>query len=324
MLAPNSEAGFEAWVGRKDSPERLSEYQITHHLSTHEQPAYSECYLETIDEPFEIRISKRHVARGNHVQKKFGKNAHMGYRAECRVDGISLSYSCWKERYKDKCWNQVIERDEDGKSYSSSLKFAPLQTTDDPDQVTIDANKLQNLGLIEITLTRGYWVEQARNDARGQGKPKKWKNDVADEKMKKTTDRREIENQGHRHSYNFVPSTPVPEYKFVFKYRPRAALMIAGIIDEPPPPSPEPARKRQTKRKRGSLFIDPSVEREDDDDNEDDVDVDVDVKPKVKIEGKRVKYLEDQVRMLSSELHNVRNGAKGTSKGHPVDLTLDD
>ncbi|WWC68599.1 uncharacterized protein I206_102529 [Kwoniella pini CBS 10737] len=313
MLALVSEAGFEAWVAKKDSDERLNEYQITHHPAADGQPPYSECFLETIDEPFEIKIAKKLIARGRHLVKRFGKTTHMGHRSECTIDGQRLSHSLWKEKYKDHCWSQILENDEEeGRCYSSCLKFAPLQTTDDPDQVNIDNDRLKNLGLIEITITKGLWVEQGA--MRGGRKQKnKLTNAIADERAKNTVDRREVANPYRRPGCDFVPSTALPDYKFVFKYRPRASLIIAGIIDEPtPPPSPRLARRLTGKRKRSSEAVESIPLKEEIDD----------IKPH--LDRKRVKYLEEQVQMLSSELRTVRSGGRGQSRADPVDLTLDD
>nr|XP_019012042.1 uncharacterized protein I206_02880 [Kwoniella pini CBS 10737]OCF50823.1 hypothetical protein I206_02880 [Kwoniella pini CBS 10737] len=341
MLALVSEAGFEAWVAKKDSDERLNEYQITHHPAADGQPPYSECFLETIDEPFEIKIAKKLIARGRHLVKRFGKTTHMGHRSECTIDGQRLSHSLWKEKYKDHCWSQILENDEEeGRCYSSCLKFAPLQTTDDPDQVNIDNDRLKNLGLIEITITKGLWVEQGA--MRGGRKQKnKLTNAIADERAKKfaytvnTVDRREVANPYRRPGCDFVPSTALPDYKFVFKVLPSesffnnsrnyrqvcsfligwfySSLMSSQFIDEPtPPPSPRLARRLTGKRKRSSEAVESIPLKEEIDD----------IKPH--LDRKRVKYLEEQVQMLSSELRTVRSGGRGQSRADPVDLTLDD
>ncbi|WWD05693.1 hypothetical protein V865_003774 [Kwoniella europaea PYCC6329] len=321
MLGESTGAAFEAWVGDKETGERLNEYQIEHHPAEDGQPAWSECFLETIDEPFQIKVVKTDLdSASGRGSRSSHRQAKQGISCVCTIDGESLSYSIWFDDSKSHGWTSVYEKDEmDGKVYKASLNFAPLPTTDEVDKITIDDNKLKQLGVIEITIHKGYYMPAGPAGI----KCSNIKVGTADEKAKKfsytvgTSNREEVrETDKVRTSYTFYPYHPlVKDYRFVFKYRPRAMLVHSGIINEPPP---LPQRlsgppRNNSKRKRNSEHSEVTLISDDENEGRD-------VKPD--LERKRVKYLEDQVKKLSSELNNLKKGGK--SKVDAVDLTLDD
>ncbi|WVQ64948.1 uncharacterized protein L199_003118 [Kwoniella botswanensis] len=318
MLGESTGAAFEAWVGDKATGERLNEYQIEHHPAEDGQPAWSECFLETIDEPFRIEVVKMGLdSASGRGSRSSHRQAKQGISCVCTFDGESLSYSIWFDDSKSHGWSGVYEKDEmDGKVYKACLNFAPLPTTDEVDKITIDDNKLKQLGVIEIMIHKGYYMPAGPSGI----KCTNIKVGTADEKAKKTSNREEVyDTYKARTSYTFYPYHPlVKDYRFVFKYRPRAMLVHSGIINEPPPPPPltqwlSGPHRSNSKRKRNFEHSEVTL-------ISDDEIVGRDVKPD--LERKRVKYLEDQVKKLSSELNNLKKGGK--SKVDAVDLTLDD
>ncbi|WWD05695.1 hypothetical protein V865_003776 [Kwoniella europaea PYCC6329] len=276
MLAQGPAVGLEAWVEGKDDRKRLNEYQVQHHPARNGKSSYTECFLETIDERFVITVSKR-----DHPL------ARQDFRTSLSVDGSMIDQVAWLKTSSRLEWAELWEKHGD-KARRSSLKFAPLPTTDDPTKVTIDPQAMKELGWIEITLELGefaYSVTSAESTVC------------------------ELPSILH---YAFTPDKNRKfTHRFVFRYRPRPVLVQMGIIDEPEqapsPPPPRPARKRK------SDVIDIEVTPEGEGEAGD-------VKPD--LNAKRVRYLEEQVRLLADQLKRSRNGSN--VKDDVVDLTLDD
>nr|XP_019012043.1 uncharacterized protein I206_02881 [Kwoniella pini CBS 10737]OCF50824.1 hypothetical protein I206_02881 [Kwoniella pini CBS 10737] len=269
MLAQNHAAGFEAWVEGLDDQKRLNEYQIEHHPATEDKSSYTECFLETIDEPFKIMVNK---------PVKHNRNTE--FRSTTKVDGHVLESFVWLKGYLTLWWDEVLEQ-EGGKTYTSKLKFAPTLTTDDPNQVTIDKAALSTLGTIEIILEKGKFAPSRM----GNAQTTKIQAGVAHEESKKfsysvtTTDRKPYEPQE-----NEPESSPTP----------------------PPPPR---------KRKRYSEVIEIDTDEE-----AVDIKGEEDVKPN--LTAKRMKYLEEQIKLLSGQLKQ-KSKDKDADNGI-VDLTKDD
>ncbi|WVQ64946.1 uncharacterized protein L199_003116 [Kwoniella botswanensis] len=276
MLAQGQAVGLEAWVQGKDDRKRLNEYQVQHHPAKKGESSYTECFLETIDEAFVITLFKR-----DHPL------ASQDFRTSLFVDGSMIDQVAWLKTSSRLEWAEVWEKHED-KARRSSLKFAPLPTTDDPAKVTIDPLTMKELGSIEITLEPGefaYSVTSAESTV--------------------------CEPPSVLH-YAFTPGKNRKfTHRFLFRYRPRPVLVQMGIIDEPepspPPPPPRPARKRKAD------VVD--IEATSEGDGEEG-----DVKPD--LNAKRVKYLEEQVKLLADQLKRSRNGSR--DEDEVVDLTLDD
>ncbi|WWC87926.1 uncharacterized protein L201_002826 [Kwoniella dendrophila CBS 6074] len=312
MFGRDAGIHFDAWVGNLSNEERLNEYQITHHPASPGQSAWSECFLEATEDEFQVKISKRATFLTKRKVKK-PKDGILGIHCDCMIDGQRLPYNVWWDRKPEHQWKCIVEKDEiDGKMYHANLKFAPLQTTDDPDQVTVTSQTSQKLGTIEIILWSGYFIPGPKQAIATSS----LRNDVADEKSKKfsytvsPSTRTEMQ-QTHASSVHIHALTLNPDYKFVFKYRPRPVLLHTGIIDEPAPPPqaiPDPPKRKRSLAVEQAILV------------EDDENIDRDVKPD--LERKRMKYLEDQVKKLSSEQKHLRKSGK--TKAEAVDLTLDD
>ncbi|WWC96922.1 hypothetical protein V866_003797 [Kwoniella sp. B9012] len=302
MLAQGPAVGLEAWVEGKDDRKRLNEYQVQHHPAKNGESSYTECFLETIDEPFRIVVGK---LAGKYRVKEF--------RAEVRVDGSPLDSRAWLWKDRLVTWDQLIHQDADG-CKKSSLKFAPLPTTDDATKVTIDPITAKEVGTIEITLTLGSYgrghireVDSFRLDTGTvHEKGKKFAYSVS------TADSAICERPKMMYYTLVEDPTSKFSHRFIFRYRPRPVLVHMRVIDEPEAsPSPPPARPA---RKRKSDVID--IEEATPEDKEEEGDV------KPNLNAKRVKYLEEQVRLLADQLKRSRNGSN--DKDDVVDLTLDD
>ncbi|WWC68600.1 uncharacterized protein I206_102530 [Kwoniella pini CBS 10737] len=298
MLAQNHAAGFEAWVEGLDDQKRLNEYQIEHHPATEDKSSYTECFLETIDEPFKIMVNK---------PVKHNRNTE--FRSTTKVDGHVLESFVWLKGYLTLWWDEVLEQ-EGGKTYTSKLKFAPTLTTDDPNQVTIDKAALSTLGTIEIILEKGKFAPSRM----GNAQTTKIQAGVAHEESKKfsysvtTTDRKPYEPQESMH-YSFkAEHVGKIFHRFIFK-----VLVHMRIIDEPEssPTPPPPPRKR--KRYSEVIEIDTDEEAVD-------IKGEEDVKPN--LTAKRMKYLEEQIKLLSGQLKQ-KSKDKDADNGI-VDLTKDD
>ncbi|OCF57876.1 hypothetical protein L486_03897 [Kwoniella mangroviensis CBS 10435] len=192
MFSKGSEEGFEAWVESKDKRERLIEHQECYHLSSADQSPRTECFLETIDQPYIICI------------KKLPNLAYKGdWKCDIWVDG-------------------------------SSLKFSPLLTTSDQEDVTLTQSEIKRLGTIIIQLTPGTWKLVGAGPPQGiKINPK-----VGDEKAKKfahttsLTDSRPV-HYTSSNLYRFLPTQPEKiSYQFTFKYRSRVKLKLMRVIEE--------------------------------------------------------------------------------------------
>ncbi|WVF65818.1 hypothetical protein IAT40_000555 [Kwoniella sp. CBS 6097] len=291
MIGLGNGEGFEAVVENKTTSESLNEHQIQHHPAQDGKSAYTECYLETIDEPFRIKISKLPTM-----------DLVTDWHCRCTIDGHDLDYPIWYNSVPFHDWDKVYQ-DEGGQVYSSDLIFAPLPTTDDKDEITFDPLAWNTLGSIELVLRRGAFTPSA------MAKPfvASLTQGTADEKAKK---------------FAYTVGHPGETYyRFIFKYRPRAVLIQHHIIEEPEVKEPPPLL-RQRKRARTSVDTLQGQTKEDetdiDGDNSDDDESDEsgDVKPDV---TKRMRLLEEQVRNLRSENERLRAG--DSSFDEPIDLT---
>ncbi|WWC87922.1 uncharacterized protein L201_002822 [Kwoniella dendrophila CBS 6074] len=309
MIPDDPVIGFEAWIENKESKVKLNEYRSERSAAKVGESSYTGCYLETIDEPFRICMSKSP-----------GYIDDSDVRISVHADGNQLYRRAWLKGDNAEQTFTQLQEEKDGKYQTSLLRFAPLPTTDDPDKVTVNPATMQNIGIIEITLECGSY----RKVGYKEDQIFKIESKIADEKEKKFaysvsgTDTTICERPKSMH-YRFTPREE-GEYlhRFIFRYRPRLALIQMGIIDEPEesvsPPLPPPPIRR--KRKSEIINVD-----EDEDDKPDIGDrVTEDIKPD--LAAKRVKYLEEELRRVNSQLRNSRKAEK--SKNDSIDLTLDD
>ncbi|WVQ93454.1 hypothetical protein IAU59_000528 [Kwoniella sp. CBS 9459] len=145
MKSEGEGKGFEAWVESRDGRVRLNEYQVEHHPTRDGKSAYTECYLETIDDPIRIKVAKLPTL-----------TLKTDWSCRCSIDGNDLSYSVWLAKFPTHRWKRIYQKD-GNQHYICSLQFSPLPTTDDATQVTIKPTAWKDLGSIEITLQRGTW-----------------------------------------------------------------------------------------------------------------------------------------------------------------------
>ncbi|OCF57875.1 hypothetical protein L486_03896 [Kwoniella mangroviensis CBS 10435] len=301
MLAQGPAVGVEAWVEGKDDKKRLNEHQVQHHPAKNGESSYTECFLETIDEAFVITLSKS--------DHRFDRHA---FRSSLFIDGSVVKNTAWLKDSPSMEWDEVWEK-EGNQMKKSYLKFAPLPTTDDQTKVTIDPLTMKSLGTIEITLERGKFRESGVQQVHTH----QLKNGTIHEKGKKfaysvtAADSTVCERPSMMH-YTFTPDQNRKfTHRFIFRYRPRPVLVQMGIIDEPEPSPPPTPPRAARKRNADAIDIEAISEGEGEEG---------DVKPD--LNAKRVKYLEEQVRLLADQLKRTRNGSK--DKDDVVDLTLDD
>ncbi|WVQ64950.1 uncharacterized protein L199_003120 [Kwoniella botswanensis] len=145
-MLSNQPKHLEACVESNVDGKSLNEYEVIHHEKDQDGYPYTECFLETIDETFTIKIKKNDVALFER---------HEWYSI-CRVDGLRLPGSVWKHKLIN-TFDTLKER-KDGKVYESKLKFASLATTDEEEQVTIGSDVLKKLGTIRIDIQFGEWI----------------------------------------------------------------------------------------------------------------------------------------------------------------------
>ncbi|WRT65739.1 uncharacterized protein IL334_002687 [Kwoniella shivajii] len=297
MLSDGDGAGFEAWVEGKNSKIRLNEHQVRHQAGNDGGPPYTECFLETNDEPFRIKIQKSPSTHGQ-----------SDYRCRAYVDGTLLGPSVWRSENESMGWDHIYQKS-GGEHFSVSLQFSPIS-----DEVTLDLSKMKSIGNIELVLEKGAF----RFKRRGRDSITDLVNGTADEKSKKGTIPEKTE-ESQVDYYTFIPSKRDKHfYRFVFKYRPRVVLVQTRIIDEPEIEDSATAPMIRPKRKRYSGVID--MVDTDEEKVKEEEEEEEDTKPNIK--AKRIKYLEDQVRLLSSENKQLREG--GSSIRDPVDLTFDE
>ncbi|WVQ64955.1 uncharacterized protein L199_003125 [Kwoniella botswanensis] len=281
MLSVGNAIGFEAWVEERKDKIRLKEYQVTHHPAKGKESAYTECFLETVDQPFRIQISRLPNLKD-----------HRDIRLSPYIDGNLLLAKAWLKDHKSCQWDHIVQKQEQGKreTIKSSLYFTPLPTTDDRTKVTISPETLRTLGTIEIVLEVGSY-KPTGYEARHTSKLDK--KGTIHEKTKKLPyaisavngEQYELPRTMH---YIFTPAAKGSKlYRFLFKYRPRPALVFLKVIDEP-------AQSHYVSRvsiKRKSSSVGEAIEVVDDQEGE----------PNPSLQAKRVKYLEEQVRRLSSQ-----------------------
>ncbi|WVF65819.1 hypothetical protein IAT40_000556 [Kwoniella sp. CBS 6097] len=313
MLSEVTGKGFEAWIETKDNKKRLNEYRVKHHPAQDGKSAYTECFLETVDEPFRIKISK-------------------------------LPSIKWKRDWKCRCL--IDGHDEEDQYYTTELRFAPLPTTDDAAQVTLDPKAWNTLGSIELALSRGRLVDA------GDGGPvvATLTQGTANEKAKKfpytvkTGDRQALCSSLHSMCRFYEAFPGDIYYRFLFKYRAQAVLVKLHIIDEPvlqQAHQSSPSVLTAVEQEEGSLadkavsqmdagssvFRATAVKREKKRPRLEGLIIDLSPDDEVyKAEkiaaAKRMKFLEDQNRALRSENKRLRAG--NTSVDEPIDLTSDD
>ncbi|KAK8861607.1 hypothetical protein IAR55_002430 [Kwoniella newhampshirensis] len=222
MFSSPAVPDLEAWVENATSGGRLNEYQISHEAKTHAGYPTTTCFLETIDEPFIIKIKKPcHLV------------PEAEWRADLTIDGRKLNGSRWSKGHT-KSFDHVRER-VDGSFYKSQLSFTPLTTTDDDAKVTIDAKTLREVGSIEIRLQYGYWHKLVQRTAlRSRSFPGVG---IVHEKSKKmgytvhATNRRPARESPPGRGAQFVPIPGgLQFYRFKFQYRSKPALEALRII----------------------------------------------------------------------------------------------
>ncbi|WVR03783.1 hypothetical protein IAU60_000778 [Kwoniella sp. DSM 27419] len=304
MRSEGKSKGFEAWVEGREDQRRLNEYQIQHREARGDDPAYTECYLETIDEPFAIV-----------VRKTSKMNITSQWKASCHVDGIYLGQSYWSQTVSSRRWNDLAVTSDDGVKLAT-LRFGPMATTDDPSKVTLKGEQLKRIGTIEIELRAGTWQHSGRGPAKGVS----LKPGTAAEKAKKMGYNVIAVVQGptsgnvNRDTYTFKPANSTAYHKFIFKYLPRVELLRIRIIEESPKPQDSATTlQRSHKRKRPSSAYDLTSPDESGGAN-------ADVKPD--LIAQRIRYLEEQVRALSGENKRLRTTGP-QAEDESIDLTLD-
>ncbi|WRT65738.1 uncharacterized protein IL334_002686 [Kwoniella shivajii] len=312
MLSEGKAAGLEAWVEGMDSKNKLNEYQIRHHDAIGDEPPYTECFLETTDESFAIQVRKLHT---------FSDTTDL--HSEAYIDGnpIGSGYGV-RIGVKHFKWDKLLIR-EDDQYHKINFKFCPLPTTDDPLKVTIDPTAIKRLGTIEIT----FWPGFCHHDGLHAEAVTKLTSGIAHEGLKKYLSTRNLSmtpdglyrgankiacEQPRVVGYRFskLDKENSPSYRFVFKYRPRPVLVLMRIIDEPEQEERSMPFQPRRKRKIPAGAVDISSDTEEGED----------VKPYRAF--KRIRYLEDQLKNLTSRMKKASNEKAG--KADIVDLTLDD
>ncbi|WWC96914.1 hypothetical protein V866_003789 [Kwoniella sp. B9012] len=302
MLSEGKAVGFEAWVESKNDKIRLNEHQVTYHPQEGEGLAYSECFLETIDQPFRIKICRLPILKDRRdIQLKL------------YIDGNLLKTQAWQD-HKPTCeWDRIILQQEQGtaQTVQSLLRFTPHPSTDDPDEVTITSDDMQTLGTIEIIMKVGSYSPACYRSST----PSTMKDiGVVNEKERKlpystsATDCHKYEVKPSRH-YKFTPASEGSKlYRFLFKYRPRPALILLGLIREPArsPSLPRASLKRKFSPVKDAVHLEDHQES-----------------PPSSQQAKRIRYLEDQVQRLSSQQSQTLEAARKNDE--IIDLTsIDD
>ncbi|WWD05685.1 hypothetical protein V865_003766 [Kwoniella europaea PYCC6329] len=225
-------------------------------------------------QPFRIRISRLPNLKN-----------HRDIKLSPYIDGNLLLAKAWLRDHDSCQWDSIVQRQGQGKrgTIKSSLYFAPLPTTDDLTKVTISPQALTTLGTIEIVLEVGSYKPtgyEARHtselDEKGTIHEKTEKLPYAISTV--NGEKYELPRTMH---YIFTPAAKGSKlYRFLFKYRPRPALVLLKVIDEP-------AQSHYVSRanlKRKSSSIGEATEVVDDQEGE----------PNPSLQAKRVKYLESQ------------------------------
>ncbi|WVR03784.1 hypothetical protein IAU60_000779 [Kwoniella sp. DSM 27419] len=309
MLSQGEGKGFEAWVEEAVSRKRLNEYEVEHHAAAGEDPAYAECFLETVEKPFRITVKKLPALR-----------IHSDWECHCYVDGNSLDYPVWHKAHKSIDWD-FIQEERAGRLHKSALK---QMTTDDPDLVTLhlDADTLETIGVIEITLRRGGYSA----DGRKRKPVTSVETGIVHEKTKKflytiaggdshvdrveTTDYWTFRPYGDGELF----------YRFVFKYRAGPVLEKLGV-KEPAQfngsecnKSTQKAHFEKAKTRSQAIRVSPEpVARRDP------VYIDLTIDEPSFQEQARLRWLEGRVRELAEDNERIRAGGKGIVTA--VDLT---
>ncbi|WVW80190.1 hypothetical protein I302_102167 [Kwoniella bestiolae CBS 10118] len=310
MLSEGKAVGFEAWVDSKEDKIRLNEYQVTHHLAQGEKSAYVECYLETIDQPLRIQISRLPTLEDRRDIK-----------VSTHIDGNLLRAKAWLGGEVSCRWDKIVQESATGEEgfITSSLHFTPLPSTDDPTKVTFSPNVLTTLGTIEIILQVGSYRANRR---KGQSVSSAITsgNRVVDEKERKLPYAISARNDKKYDlpmlmHYTFTPvSTGSRLYRFLFKYRPRPSLIHLGIIEsetqEPEKPFTPPTPQTSLKRKLPPFTTEIDLE-----DKEDQV-------VGSQRQAQRIRYLEERIKILSSSQKETLEAAM--ENGEVIDMTSED
>ncbi|WVQ78121.1 hypothetical protein IAT38_000202 [Cryptococcus sp. DSM 104549] len=140
---------------------------------------FSECYLETIDEPFDITLS-----RTGDLLTTCDINAFTD------IDGQHIKSMSMADGRATAHFGTYKYADEEGRLVQSVLRFRPLPTTDDPDEATVTEAQVDRLGTVEVTFRMGerreFWVDG--RGGRGGGMRRNSRAlevGVADERIKK-------------------------------------------------------------------------------------------------------------------------------------------
>ncbi|WWC60342.1 uncharacterized protein I303_102913 [Kwoniella dejecticola CBS 10117] len=210
--------------------------------------------------------------------------------------------------------DRVYEKRE-GKTFESALRFSPLATPDDQAAVTLNGAQLMHLGRIDVVFRYGSFPpigkgsHQGREVAAGiadenSATTKPSKEVVLPEKLLWTCDS----------ASNWEGKVG---YRFVFNYRPGIVLRQMGIIEATPKPIVEQSVSQGKKRARPQ---DVDSARSDVDELKEEEETDV----KPDMQASRDRYLEDQVKMLSSQNKQLRKkGATKIPKKEVIDLSID-
>ncbi|WWC87924.1 uncharacterized protein L201_002824 [Kwoniella dendrophila CBS 6074] len=294
MLSEGEAAGFDAWVEGKEDEKRLTEYQVKHHRAAKGESSYTECFLETIHQPFRINLRKLEDFK-----------ELWDFRVIIHIDGNAFDCRAW--RYVDNIflisWGSAL-KEKDGGHFTSDLVFAALPTTDDPEQITINHLTSKNLGTIEVAIDRvvcesgNLQEEETPYDGFIYG--------TLDEKGKNSANMVPCK-RGEIIYCNLEPGSEKPFHRFVFHYRARPVLIQMGIIVDPDNLPGLPLAQR--KRKRSSFFLDPVIGSDEED-----------VKPDLRIT--HLNYLQDRIKALTARIKSAENGI--IEQRDVIDLTADD
>ncbi|KAK6907391.1 hypothetical protein I203_101385 [Kwoniella mangroviensis CBS 8507] len=280
MLSEGKAVGFEAWVESKDDKIRLNEHQVTYHPPEGEGLAYSQCFLETIDQPFRIKLCRLPTLKDRRdIQLKL------------YIDGNLLKTQAWRDHRPTCEWDRIIFQQEQGTAptIKSLLRFTPHPSTHDPDEVTITSDDMQTLGTIEIIMKAGSYSPACYRSATPSTMKKIGVVNEKERKLPYSTSATDCEKYEVKPSRHYKLRS-APEggklYRFLFKYRPRPALILLGLIHEQAksPSPPRASLKRKVSPIKDAVYLEDHQES-----------------PPSSQQAKRIRYLEDQLQQLSSQ-----------------------
>ncbi|WVQ78814.1 hypothetical protein IAT38_000905 [Cryptococcus sp. DSM 104549] len=262
----------------------------------------TECFLETIDSPFSVHMTKDNAKVPKH-----------DWKVEGFFDGRLFTCSTCMKAGKE--WSQAeVEEMVDGKMYKAALSFTRLATTYEPELATVEKDKYSSLSSIEIQLEYGRLLRPTRKKIATVDLGAM----TADEKKAKKTQDRKVVEDTLETAYDFYPVNGKPEdgsyYRFVFKYRPRFLLKLWRVIESSDSEDEEPPSKKQKKKQKASKTNGKRSKVIDlcDDDSDGEYD---------HTWAQRVRELDNEKRLLKAHLKLKEQGAHKAEGA--IDLTSD-